>query len=92
MINIRLLSFDNGLADFELYNGDEVVTCHARIDLNCFYEGELFEILNWYDSEEIEIEKPDWVDSRIVSDVNDLFEVEHRKIMMSQVDDQCGVM
>lgn len=91
---VELLSFENDLADFELYNGDEVVTCRAVVnesDLSDFLNGEfIVEPYTWFDSEEDCINKPEWFNKIALLILNVAFEIGYRAICESMIDDQGG--
>lgn len=95
MIDINLVSFENYLAEFELYNGDEVVTCHAVVnesDLSDFMNGEfIVEPCTWFDSEERCIEKPEWFNQIALLILNVAFEIGYKEICEGMIDDQGGV-
>lgn len=95
MLEVNLVSFENDLADFELYNGDEVVTCHAVIresDLADFLNGELIiDPYAWFNSEECHIDKPDWFKRKELNLLNDAFEIGYKAICEKMIDDQGGL-
>lgn len=94
-MKIELLKFENDLADFEVFNGDELVTCHASIGVNSlhsFLDGE-FTILPyaWFDAEGEHIDKPDWFKRKELNLLNEAFEVGYKEVCEKMVDDQGGL-
>lgn len=94
-MKVELLSFENDLAEFELYNGDEVVTCIADMtnnDLQDFLNGELnIEPHSWYDSEGYLMENPEWFERKDLKLLNEAFEIGYKDICEGMIDDQGGV-
>ena len=95
MLEVNLVSFENDLADFELYNGDEVVTCHAVMresDLADFLNGEfVVEPYGWFDSEDSNIDKPEWFKEKELKLLNEAFEIGYKEICEGMIDDQRGL-
>lgn len=95
MIDINLVSFENDLAELELYNGDEFVTCHAVVsesDLSDFLNGEFtVEPCAWFDSEDSNIDKPEWFKEKELKILNEAFEIGYKEICEGMIDDQGGL-
>ena len=95
MLEVNLVSFENDLADFELYNGDDVVTCIADMtesDLQEFLNGELdIEPHGWYDSEGYLMENPEWFERKDSHHLNKAFEIGYKAICENMIDDQGGL-
>ena len=95
MLEVNLVSFENDLAELELYNGDEVVNCHAVVnesDLADFLNGEfVVEPCAWFDSEESCIEKPEWFKEKESKLLNEALEIGYKGICEGVIDDQGGL-
>lgn len=94
-MKIELVSFENDLANFEIRNNGEVVSCHAHIGINSlhdFLDGEfVIEPSDWYDMNGDHIDKPEWFKRKELNLLNDAFEVGYKEICKKMIDDQGGL-
>lgn len=83
-MKIELVSFENGLANFEIRNNGEMVSCHAHIGINSlhdFLDGEfVIHPSDWYDMNEDHIDKPEWFKRKELNLLNDAFEIGYKNI------------
>ena len=78
-MKIQLVSFEDGLADFEI--GDLTAICNVPDwDLNEFLNGQLIiKPCAWFDIEESEVAKPDWFGRKELFELNNIFERDFKK-------------
>ena len=94
-MKIELVSFENDLANFEIRNNGEMVSCHAHIGINSlhdFLDGE-FVIFpdSWFDSEEDCIDRPEWFKRKELNLLNDAFEIGYKNICEKMIDNEGGL-
>lgn len=81
-MKVQLLdySFETKLADFQVSNGFDWVTCHATVDYDDFINSqESVEPHVWFDMEEAETQKPEWLSPIATTLFNEEFEKNFRK-------------
>ena len=76
---MKLVRFEDGLADFEI--GDLTARCNiSDWDLNEFVEGQLLiKPYAWFDMNDEEVAKPEWFGRKELFELNNEFERDFKK-------------
>lgn len=78
-MKIKLVRFEDGLADFEI--GDLTAICNVSDwDLGEFVEGQLLiKPYAWFDMNDDEVAKPEWFGRKELFELNNVFERDFKK-------------